>query len=222
VALTIERWEKEYWDHPRIAASVRSHAMIAQMTLLKSPTKNVNINVGDNSNFQIGSNVSDASGNIAAGQTNVIGADLGSSIKETSVEPLVIKYSNIIAGIMAGLLAGWWCLPQWTSLGPTRLTLTVVVIVASVVLSLLNWFQFRRRNWEKFAYIGLGSVLILHSTIPSFAGAGSAHGEIESGNPTGNVVGYLTFTDEPFYGILEIVLGVVVLFLGFRTKTSAA
>lgn len=220
VALTIERWEEEYWNHPRIAAAVRSHAMIAHMTLLKTPTNNININVGDNSNLQIGSNVSNAEGSIAAGNSNQVITDSQVSTGHLPVESNAEKYANIAVGVIAGLLAGWWCLPQWASLGPARLTLTVVLVVASMVMSILNWFQFRRRNWEKFAYIGLGTILILHSAIPSFVGGGAASGKVDAGNASGEVAGYVTFADEPLYAIIEVALGVIVLYFGFRTKTT--
>lgn len=220
----IEVWERRHRDNPRVGSFVINHARTLQMMLRKNLSSGTFVVMqGDNLNFQQGSsNVSHSSGYIAAGDSNQI-VDASTKNNVTTPGPLesaAKQYSNILAGVIAGLLAAWWCFPQWAAIGSTRLIVTVFLVIATVVLSLLSWFQFRRRNWEKFSYIGLGTILIVHSFVPSFAGQGSAKGEIDGAKAVGKVQGYVTFADEPIYATIQVALGVVALYFAFRTKPA--
>ena len=222
--VVIDQWWLEFKDHPRIASACRNQMLIAKTTLLKNPGAPMTFNM-ENSNFQVGnSQVSNSSGHIAAGDENVI------QDASVSVEPLEIPsqrspkkdYSNVAAGCVAGVLAAWWFCPQSFALGPTRMIVTVCLVVASVAMGLLSWFQFRRRNWEKFAYISLGGVLILRSVFPTIQSWIWGVGESNKNNVEGTVAAYFSFADEPFWTSFMAISGVVVLVLAFFSKAEVA
>ena len=52
-------------------------------------------------------------------------------------------------------------------------------------------------------------------------GAGSASGEVDGEKASAEVIGYVSFADDPLYAIIEVALGVVVLYFAFRTKAPA-
>lgn len=221
-AIIIENWEIKYRNNPRIGNACRHHATGLKMTLAKNPGGIMNIQQGDDGNIQIGnSNVSGTTGNVAAGDRNVI-QDASSKVEVSTkpTGPSSKDYSNIIAGIIAGVLAAWWVCPDWMSLGPTRLIVTVGLVVASAVMGLLSWFQFRRRNWEKFAYISLGAVLILRSLIPTINWLLFGSAEASQEGVSANGAWYLSFADEPIWASIQAVSGVVLLLFAFLTKPA--
>lgn len=224
--LLIETWERKHRGNPRVGSSIINHARGMQMMLRKNLSPGTLVVMkGDNLNFQYGtSNVSNASGNIAAGDGNQIvePSNTGHLPIEAPHQSVAKTWTNIATGITAGLLAGWWCLPEWMAIGATRFVVTVVLVVFSLTMTSMSWFQFRRRNWEKFAYIGLGTVLILHSAIPSITGGGTASGDLGGDVASGKALGYVSFAEEPLYSTIEVVLGVVLLCLAFFTKNQPA
>lgn len=212
--LIVERWEKRYWKHPQIGHFIVNRARDLQMALRKDPKSGGDIIIqGDNNTVQQGANVSQQGNNNVAGDSTPF-----SSANDESRASNWKAYSNVAAGAVAGLLAGWWLLPESWSLGPTRNVVTATLVVASLVMGALSWFQFNRQVWEKVAYISLGTILILRSAIPTITGFFQGKGEATAQEVSGEAVGHLSISDVPLLVVFQVGAAVILLGFAFFTK----
>ncbi len=212
--LIIERWEKKHSEITYLEPFIRNHAQASKSMLAKNPGGTcVVINQGDNSNFQSGSNTA-----MAVGAGNTVGSVIA---EETSTESKGQLISNIVGGVIAGGLAVWWCLPHAWVWVQARFLVTVFLVVATSVISVLGWLQFRRRNWEKFAYITLGGILIVRSALPEIIGRISAGGEANEISAIAFFETYLGFSEDNSSAVLELVAGVVLLAFAFFANRNS-
>lgn len=218
----IELWEKKHQAHADIGFAVRNHAQSIKITLLRAPTRNSAMmihNHGSNNNIQVGANVSNAGDNVVAGNENII----SSPLKERST-PIATsnrtQVLNIVLSIAVGGLAVWWLLPQSMALGQVRTLVTVFLIVCAIVFGMLGWFQFRFANWEKLTYVGLGSILIIRSAIPSVVGGFGGNASLSQDSALANVNGYLGVTDNAWSSGLNLIGGLILVGFAYFAKKS--
>lgn len=216
----IELWEKKYQTHNDIGFAVRNHAQSIKITLLRAPAQELKMlihNNGNNNNIQIGSNVSNAGDNVVAGNDNSV----SSTSKEQST-PLTMSNRtqlwNLALSVAVGCLAVWWLLPQSMALGQARTIFTVFLIVCAFVFAALGWFQFRFANWEKLTYVGLGSILIIRSAIPSVVGSFGGNASLSQDSALANVNGYLGVTDNAWSGGLNLLGGLILVGFAYFVK----
>ncbi len=218
----IEMWEKKYQTHTDIGFAVRNHAQSIKITLLRTPSQNLAMTIhnhGNNNNIQVGSNVSNAGDNVVAGNDNVVSAPL----KEQSTPILIsnrTQYWNLVLSVAVGGLAVWWLLPQSMALGQVRTLVTVFLIVCAIVFGMLGWFQFRFANWEKLTYVGLGSILIIRSAIPSVVGGFGGNASLSQDSALANVNGYLGVTDNAWSSGLNLIGGLILVGFAYFAKKA--
>lgn len=218
----IELWEKKYQTHTDIGFAVRNHAQFLKNTLLRAPSQSLAMTIqnhGINNNIQVGSNVSNAGDNVAAGNDNVVSAP--SKEQSTPITtPNRTQFWHLVLSVVVGGLVVWWLLPQSMALGLVRTLVTAFLIVCAIVFALLGLFQFRFANWEKLTCVGLGSILIIRSAIPTLVGGFGGNASLSQDSALANVNGYLGVTDNAWSSGLNLIGGLICVGIAYFAKKS--
>lgn len=223
-AVKLELWEKKHCKNPNIGHAVRNHVMGLRTALAKNPSvKMVNVQ-GNHNQVQLGDkNTAQSGKKQASGNSNVVVAEISvadGNAKATQQEVSRAAFiTNIVIGVVVGLIVVWWCLPQEWSLGPVRFLATVFLGVAVPVMAVLGWWQYLRSTWERRVYIALGSTLLLRSSIPTVVGSAKGMMGLSQDGLDTALGGFFNIGhDDTIVTVTQIVAGIVLIGFAFFTK----
>jgi hypothetical protein len=162
------------------------------------------INQGNNSNFQQGKNLTNKIVVVDSFQND---SETGSDSKDKAS---VLNWIELIVGLIAGGITAWWFLP-W-DLGYARIIVTVFLLTSAIVYSIQRWFTFRRNAWEKITYFSLGSIVLIRACVPIFGA--KLTGFIESSGHSW-LDAYLVPANDTIATVVQFAVGLTVLLLGY-------